>query len=248
MADDTLARMFWSRVERSADRPAQQFKQDGAWQTLTWRQMGEIVRELALGLIALGRPEGATRWRCCRPAGAEWVQADFAIFSAGVRHRADLSELPAGPGRLRHQRLRGADACSSRTPAQLAKALEARDQIPQLEHIVVMAGYEATQPPESVLTWETLRRMGRDDADAHKSTLAERVASHAARGRRVDRVHLGNDGPAQGRRADARQPHRRRSPRPGRRRPSRKAGCTCCSCRSPTRSRGWSRSWASPTA
>ncbi|HYU14681.1 MAG TPA: AMP-binding protein, partial [Candidatus Acidoferrum sp.] len=84
MADDTLARMFWARVERSGPSPAQQFKQGAAWKTLPWREVGEIVREVALGLLALGRKKSeavavlsATR--------AEWVQADFAIFSAGCR-------------------------------------------------------------------------------------------------------------------------------------------------------------------
>ena len=30
MTTDTLARMFWSRVEKSGDRPAQMLKQGGA--------------------------------------------------------------------------------------------------------------------------------------------------------------------------------------------------------------------------
>ena len=67
MADDTLARMFWRRVERSGDRPAQQFKRDGTWQTLTWRQAGDIVEELALGLIALGRQKGEAVGSPARP-------------------------------------------------------------------------------------------------------------------------------------------------------------------------------------
>ena len=58
MATDTLARMFWDRVERSGDRPAQQFKQAADWKTLTWREVGDVVREVALGLIALGREKG----------------------------------------------------------------------------------------------------------------------------------------------------------------------------------------------
>ena len=37
MAVDTLARLFWDRVERSADRPAQQWKQGGVWTTISWR-------------------------------------------------------------------------------------------------------------------------------------------------------------------------------------------------------------------
>ncbi|HLF94621.1 MAG TPA: AMP-binding protein, partial [Planctomycetota bacterium] len=82
MANDTLARMFWDRVEKSGDRPAQSFKQGTAWKTLTWREVGDIVREVALGLIAVGRQKGE-RIALLSASRAEWVQADFAIFSAG---------------------------------------------------------------------------------------------------------------------------------------------------------------------
>src|SRR5687767_3284284 len=82
MADDTLARIFWSRVDRSGDRPAQQFKQNGAWVTITYRELGEVVREVALGLIALGRQRGDAV-ALLSSSRAEWVQADFAIFTAG---------------------------------------------------------------------------------------------------------------------------------------------------------------------
>src|SRR5437867_9215686 len=82
MAADTLARMFWDRVEQSAGRPAQSFKVGAEWRTITWREVGDIVRELALGLIALGRQKG-DRVALLSASRAEWVQADFAIFSAG---------------------------------------------------------------------------------------------------------------------------------------------------------------------
>ena len=51
MADTTLARIFWDRVEKSAARPAQQFKSRGAWQTLTWREVGEAVVAFELGVV-----------------------------------------------------------------------------------------------------------------------------------------------------------------------------------------------------
>ena len=82
MAQDTLGRMFWDRVEKSGDRPAQQFKDKGVWATITWRQVGDIVRELALGLIALGRQKGDAV-ALLSSSRAEWAQADMAIFSAG---------------------------------------------------------------------------------------------------------------------------------------------------------------------
>ena len=44
MADETLAQVFWSRVERGGDLPAQQFKRDGKWGTLTWRQFSPDSR------------------------------------------------------------------------------------------------------------------------------------------------------------------------------------------------------------
>ena len=175
MAEDTLAKMFWSRVERSGDRPAQQFKQAGAWQTLTWREVGDSVRELALGLIALGRAKGESV-ALLSASRAEWVQADFAIFSAGC---ITVPVYPSYPPDLVAYVINdsGARTVFVEDAAQLAKVLEAREHMPQLEQIVVMSGYEAPQPPKSVMTWETLRRLGRDHAEAHKSTLAERVTT-----------------------------------------------------------------------
>jgi long-chain acyl-CoA synthetase len=175
MADDTLAKLFWSRVERSSAGPAHQFKQGGIWQTRTWREVGEIVRELAIGLIALGRQKGDAV-ALLSASRAEWVQADFAIFSAGC---ITVPVYPSYPPDLVAYVINdsGARTVFVEDAAQLAKVLEARERIPHLEHIVVMSGYEAPQPPKAVLTWETLRRTGRDHAEAHKSTLAERVGN-----------------------------------------------------------------------
>ena len=83
MAGDTLARMFWSRVEQSGDRPAQQFKQRRSLDHASRGARSErSVREVALGLIALGREKGDAV-ALLSASRAEWVQADFAIFSAG---------------------------------------------------------------------------------------------------------------------------------------------------------------------
>jgi long-chain acyl-CoA synthetase len=175
MAQDTLARMFWSRVEQSGDRPSQQFKQGNAWKTITWRQVGETVQELALGLIALGRQKGEAV-ALLSSSRAEWVQADFAILSAGC---ITVPIYPSYPPHLIAYVVNDSQAKTLivEDAMQLAKALEARAKMDGLEQIVVMSGYDAPQPPETVLTWETLRRLGREHRAAHQSTLAERVAS-----------------------------------------------------------------------
>src|SRR5947199_10037941 len=82
MAADTLARMFWDRVEKSAGRPAQSFKQGAGWMTVTWREVGDNVRELDVGLIARGRQTGE-QVALLSASRAEWAQAEFAIVGAG---------------------------------------------------------------------------------------------------------------------------------------------------------------------
>jgi len=177
MAHDTLARMFWERVEKSGDQPAQQFKAEGKWEALTWRQVGDVVQELALGLIALGREKGDAV-ALLSASRAEWVQADMAIFTAGC---VTVPVYPSYPSHLVAYVVNDSQAKTLivEDPAQLAKALEARAKMERLEQIIVMSGYDAPQPPEMVLTWDTLRRLGRDARATRQRTLTDRVAGGA---------------------------------------------------------------------
>src|SRR5215468_4195084 len=175
MATDTLARMFWDRVERSGARPAQEFKQGDGWKTITWREVGDVVREAALGLIALGREMG-DMVALLSTSRAEWVQADFAIFSAGC---VTVPVYPTYPPDLIAYVINdsGARTIIVEDPGQLAKVLEAREKTPGRQQIIVMTGYEATQPPKMVMTWEMLRRLGRDNVSQHADTLKQRLAA-----------------------------------------------------------------------
>ncbi|HEV8639818.1 MAG TPA: long-chain fatty acid--CoA ligase [Methylomirabilota bacterium] len=175
MADDTLARMFWSQVERGGDGPAQQFKRAGTWETLSWRQVGDAVKEVALGLIALGRRQGDAV-ALLSASRAEWVQADMAIFTAGC---VTVPIYPSYPPDLIAYVVNDSQARTLivEDPGQLAKALEARPKMEALEQIVVISGYDAPQPPKMVLTWQALRRLGRDKQASLGSTLAERLAA-----------------------------------------------------------------------
>jgi len=172
MADDTLARMFWARVDRGGEKPAQQFKHAGVWKTLSWQELGVAVREVALGLLALGRQKDDAVG-ILSGSRAEWVQADFAIFSAGAR---TIPIYPSYPPDLVRYIVCDAEIRTLivEDAAQLAKIIEVRRDVPALEQVVVIQGYEGREP--WVLTWEALRRLGRDSEHRLKADLAGRVA------------------------------------------------------------------------
>jgi long-chain acyl-CoA synthetase len=76
-----VAVQFLDRVAASADHEAYRFPRGETWESVTWRQAGDIVERLAAGLLSLGiQPEqrvgiaSATRY--------EWILADLAIMCA----------------------------------------------------------------------------------------------------------------------------------------------------------------------
>ena len=58
MAESTLARLLQKNARDLRDRPAIREKDRGIWQTWTWRQYHDEVRDFALGLAALGFKRG----------------------------------------------------------------------------------------------------------------------------------------------------------------------------------------------
>jgi long-chain acyl-CoA synthetase len=177
MAEDTLARLFWERVERYGDRAAQRVKVGGQWTDVAWRALGEEVRELALGLVALGRPRGAAV-AILSQSRAEWVRADFAIFSAGG---VTIPIYPSYPAEAAAYIVNdsGAETVFVEDEAQLAKILGAAAQMPRLDSIVLVQGSAPTVDAPGrprVLDWAGLRALGRDGRREHDQTLLARVA------------------------------------------------------------------------
>ena len=58
MVESTLARLLQRNARDLHDKPAIREKDRGIWQTWTWRQYHDEVRDFALGLAALGFKRG----------------------------------------------------------------------------------------------------------------------------------------------------------------------------------------------
>lgn len=79
---ETVPQMFQSRVELSRNRVALRYKKLGIWHDVTWNQYSQKVREVCLGLVALGLNPG----ECVSIIGEncpEWVYIDLGTMHAG---------------------------------------------------------------------------------------------------------------------------------------------------------------------
>ena len=74
---------FRDRVAATPAAEAFRFPDDGSWRSVTWQQVGDRVRLIAAGLIALGvAPED--RVALASSTRYEWVLADFSVLCAGA--------------------------------------------------------------------------------------------------------------------------------------------------------------------
>src|ERR671911_1587419 len=162
----TIADMMAAAAEKFGDHAAVKFKRDGAWHDVSFAEVGEIVSEIARGLIELGLQPGDRVALLCttRP---EWTYADFAITSAGgvvvpIYPTNSPSECAwvAGNSEARFIVVENAE--------QAAKIAEVRGDLPALEQVI------AVEPTEGAIALEELRERGRGRDAAE---VAERAAA-----------------------------------------------------------------------
>jgi len=165
----TIADLIGLAAEQYGDRVAARHKADGAWQDVTFAQVGEIVREIALGLIDLGIEAGE---RVCLVSKTriEWTYCDFAISSAGgvvvpiyATNSPEECEWVAGNSE--------SVAVVCEDAEQVAKIVAVRDRLPELRTIIVIdpAGDVADAVPLEELR---ARGRGRDAAELDARTAA----------------------------------------------------------------------------
>ena len=110
-------------------------KDHGIWKATTWQQLGARVREVGLGLKAIGFRPGDV---ACVVAETrpEWVHIDLGILGAGGVTGGIHPEQEAEPfgHALRDSRCR---VLFVENDEQLDKALLVRDRCPALQRIVV---------------------------------------------------------------------------------------------------------------
>ena len=146
----TIADLVPRAAASYGELPAIRFKHEGAWQDVSYSELGEIVQEVALGLIDLGIAPGERLWILAgtRP---EWSYADLGATSAGI---VVVPVYQTNSPEECHWVLSDSGACAvvCEDEEQLAKILAVRDRLPDLRAVIVhRVGRRgnATPPPPS---------------------------------------------------------------------------------------------------
>lgn len=171
---ETIAALFWNAVAERGPRTWMRQKKLGIWQTLSWTQTGDAVREIANGLASLGFGPG-DRSSILSATVVEWVLCDLAVLSSGGVSNG-IYPTDAASQVLHLCEDSATSILFVENDEQLDKALQVRAQLPGLLKIVVfeMDGLRNLRDAE-VISLDALRAMGRQHALAHPHQLAERV-------------------------------------------------------------------------
>lgn len=172
---DTIPHTFFSRVGRMPEATAMRRKDFGLWHDITWAEYGRHVRLVGCGLLSLGVEPG----QCVSIIGEnipEWLYTDLGCQSIGGITVGIYTTNSAEECRyiLDHSLSR---VFIVENEEQLDKALQIRDELPQLEHIVVidMEGLRHFSDP-MVMSWDEFidrgQTLDRDNPAAFTDHLA----------------------------------------------------------------------------
>jgi long-chain acyl-CoA synthetase len=159
--DTTILDVLAGRTAgKHAARVALRYRDDrNVWRSISWGSYGRVIDEIAAGLVALdvgaGDRVGVLSWN--RP---EWHEADFGILSMGA---ISVPVYPTSASQqvgyvLSHS---GSRVCFVADAEQLGRVLEQRDQLTDLQHIVVFDDDVALNDPMLLSFDDELRALGR---------------------------------------------------------------------------------------
>ncbi|MCZ2292890.1 MAG: AMP-binding protein, partial [Burkholderiales bacterium] len=173
---DTLPQLFLNAVAARGDAVWMREKKLGIWRAWSWREAAAAVREIAMGLAALGLQPGQTASILANTI-VEWVLADVGILCAGgVTNGIYPTDSAQQVQYLCSDS--GTRIVFVEDEEQLDKVLEVRDRLPLLQHIVVfdMKGLGEFDDPQ-VMSLAALRERGRAFDAANPGEYERRCAS-----------------------------------------------------------------------
>ncbi|MFI6598390.1 AMP-dependent synthetase/ligase [Nonomuraea sp. NPDC050536] len=134
----SIPALLRDRIAATPDAEAYRFPDGERWRSLTWREVGERVRPLALGLSALGAGPGRRVSILCSTR-LEWVLADLAVLATGA---ATTTIYPSNTAAECAFVINdsGSTIVVAEDDDQVAKLRSVREELPGVTHVVVIDG------------------------------------------------------------------------------------------------------------
>jgi long-chain acyl-CoA synthetase len=168
----TIADLLPLAAKKYGDTPAQRYKVGEEWVDVSYTELGEAVREVALGLVDLGIEPGE-KISILAHTRPEWTQACFGILTAGgalvTIYQTNSPEECQYV--LHHSDSR---AVFVEDAEQLAKVRQVRADCPELRHIIVFDP-EGAELGDDAISLDDLRERGRGRDDSEWEARYEAV-------------------------------------------------------------------------
>ena len=194
---NTVPLLFRRQAAKYGERVALRKKYLGRWHEISWREYGQRVREVALGLIALGLRRGE-RVSVIAENRPEWLYSDLGIMAAGgitvgiyTTNSTEECQYIVNHSESRFH--------IAEDEGQLEKALKARDQLPFLEKIIVIdtEGLRKFHDP-MVISFDQLLATGREYDAAHPDRFERELQEGQPRDIAILVYTSGTTGPPKG--------------------------------------------------
>ena len=177
--DDTFARLLVRNARTMGDKVALREKEFGIWQSFTWREYHDAVRDLSLGFVALGLGKG-DRIAIIGDNRPEWVWSEIAAQAAGAAsiglyQDSNVAEVAYVIDHC------DASIVVAEDQEQVDKILEMLEKLPKVRHVVYTdpRGLRKYKHP-ALLSVEAVQEKGRALARERPGLWEENVARGSA--------------------------------------------------------------------
>ncbi|MGW6498810.1 AMP-dependent synthetase/ligase [Nonomuraea angiospora] len=163
----SIPSLLRDRIAATPDAEAYRFPSDDGWASLSWREVDERVRGLALGLAGLGSGPGKRVSILCSTR-VEWILADLAVLATGAATTTIYPSNTAAESAFVITDS-GSTIVIAENDDQVAKLRSVQKELPDVTHVVVVDG----SPSDDgwVVTLASLS--GEGDYDAMVDAIAQ---------------------------------------------------------------------------
>ncbi|HEY7726792.1 MAG TPA: long-chain fatty acid--CoA ligase [Anaeromyxobacteraceae bacterium] len=171
---DTFPKLLVRNAERTPQAVALREKEFGVWQSYTWREYHDHVRDFSLGLVALGLRPG-DKLAIIGDNRPEWIWSEIAAQAAGAAsvglyQDSNLNEVAYVIDHC------DATVVVAEDQEQVDKILDMLDKLPKVRNVVYTdpRGLRKYRHP-ALLSFEAVEEKGRAHARAHPDLWRESV-------------------------------------------------------------------------